>query len=77
MGPGHLMGIASTAEEPPMLRAMARQAKDHPLLARGYREFPDHVAVWPHLRRRPLRERAIVHGEAIMVLGDRDDEARP
>ena len=50
---------------------MGRDAEDEALRAHGLGQLADDVALRAHLRRAPVGERAVVHREAVVVLGDR------
>jgi hypothetical protein len=58
-------------EEPPVLGVVQRDHVAHPLLPDGPREFAHNITLRPHPDRIPLRELAVPHREAIVVLTDR------
>jgi hypothetical protein len=68
--------LAAAVDEPPMFRPVRRQPEGQALLPHRRRKLADHVAFGPHLRRGPLREPAIVHGEPVVMLGHRHHVAR-
>ena len=68
--------VAAAIKEPPVLGAMAGDAEHHALLPGCLGQFADDIALRPHLGRRPVAQRAVVHREPVVVLGDGDDELR-
>ncbi|OPZ04340.1 MAG: hypothetical protein BWZ10_03178 [candidate division BRC1 bacterium ADurb.BinA364] len=69
--------MAPAVEKPPMLRAVRGQAEGHAASARFAGHFGDHVAPGAFFRRGPLRKGAIVHREAVVMLGHGHDKSRP
>ncbi len=67
--------LHALSKEPPMLDAVRGEAEDQPFGPRGLGQLAHHVALRPHLGRAPVRERRVVHGEAVVVLGYGHDVA--
>mgnify|MGYP000344961181 CR=1 FL=1 len=67
------VGVEASAgmEEPPVLGPMAGEAEDQPPRPDGLGQVADDIAPGPHADGVPLREAAVVHGEAVVVLGHR------
>ena len=59
-----------------MLHAVVGDPELHALLADGFGEVANQIALRPHLLRVPPGERAIPHGEAVVVLGGGHHVAR-
>src|ERR1019366_8129021 len=60
---------------PPMLGAMRRHAEVQAALASGGSKLTNHVTLRPHLRRIPVADVRVVHGESVAVLAYRHNVA--
>ena len=73
---GGVFGHRERIHEVPVLYPMIRYAKLQSFSAYGFGQFADDVAPGPHLFGIPLRQFAVVHGEAVVVFGSGNDITR-
>ena len=67
---------AAHAQEEIVFHAMRGSSEMQAFRAHCLGQIADHIAVRSHLGRRPVAKTAVVHGEAIVMFGDRNDVFR-